>query len=37
MEIGSSGNVNLLSQNGMVAASGNEYLVNGKIPLGNIS
>ncbi len=37
MEIAGSGNVNILNANGGVLANGNEWLVNAKIPLGNIS
>lgn len=36
-EIGSSGNLNLLSQNGLSIATGAEYLIAGIVPLGNLS
>lgn len=36
-EIGSSGNVNLLTQNGGNLANGHEYLINARIPMGNIA
>jgi len=35
LEVGSSGNVNILTQNGGSLASGREYLVNSRIPMGN--
>lgn len=35
-EIGSSGNLNLLSQNGLSIAAGAEYLIAGIVPLGNL-
>lgn len=37
LAVGSSGNVHVLSQVGGDTTSGNEYLVNGKFPLGNLS
>jgi hypothetical protein len=37
LEIAGSGNVNILNANGGVLANGNEWLVNAKIPMGNIS
>lgn len=36
LAIGASGNINILSQVGGDTTSGNEYLVNGKFPLGNL-
>lgn len=37
LEVGSSGNVNILSNVGGSTTAGNEYLVNGIFPLGNLS
>lgn len=37
LSVGSSGNVHVLSDVGGDTTSGNEYLVNGKFPLGNLS